>query len=580
MFADILPKLWTKTKWGLLYRYQSYKRRCPYGNAGIETMKKKPTLYIIILCLWTCCCALLGVALYHVIDGLDNYPAVTKGFIITLLTINTSVLAVLWFGSIKDFVFSVGYALLHKKLDKRYAEVKEVTIDPKNAPRVLLLYCTCNDFNASALSACAKQDYSNFKTVILDDSNKFEYIKEINKYRMQHPEVEVVRRTDRTGYKAGNLNNYLAGRTDYDYFVVLDSDEVIPPDYIRQVLKYFAYNANCGAVQAKHKAQNGENVFQRLMGLCVGSNGQSVQVVKNFYGANALIGHGMTISRRCYELTGGFPLVVAEDISFAVEIKNAGLDIIYAQDILCYEEFPVNYVSLKKRQCKWTQGNLEYMRKYNKDINNSKMTWFEKLDIKLSHYSLPIVPVLSFLLVVCTVALGLLGYPVIRYSLAVYGIMILFLCSPMIPDLFVYRRTKNVLLLLPYFVVNVATYASLAPMMLKTVFLGLLGKKATFIVTPKQSEKFSIGEMFKYSWDSLVFGTVIGVVAVLACGSILPVIFIVAGCISAPVIIALSNIALKTSPLKRKQVKVRREKQEKTPQRALETHAVKYARGK
>ena len=100
------------------------------------------------------------------------------------------------------------------------------------------------------------------------------------------------------------MNHYLAGRTDYDYFVVLDSDEVIPPDYIRQVLKYFAYDKNCGAVQAKHKAKKGENVFQRLMGLCVGSNGETVQVIKNFYGANALIGHGMTISRECYEKTG------------------------------------------------------------------------------------------------------------------------------------------------------------------------------------------------------------------------------------------------------------------------------------
>lgn len=508
-------------------------------------MKKKPTLYIIIICLWTCCLAVLGFAFSRLLIGLSDYSAVKKAFVIALLTINTIVLAVLWFGSIKDFVFSVSYAVLRKKLNDKYADVKEVPIDPKNAPRVLLLYCTCNDFNAKALTACRKQNYPNFKTVILDDSNKFEYIKEINKYYVQHQNVEIVRRKNKAGYKAGNLNNYLAGRTDYDYFVVLDSDEVIPPDYIRQVLKYFAYNKNCGAVQAKHKAQKGENVFQRLMGLCVGSNGETVQVIKNFYGANALIGHGMTISRECYEKTGGFPLVVAEDISFAVEIKNAGLDIIYAPDILCYEEFPVNYVSLKKRQCKWTQGNLEYMKKYNKDIDNSKMTWFEKLDIKLSHYSLPIVPILSFLLAVCTIVLGFLGYPVIRYSLAVYGIMILFLCSPMIPDLFVYKRTQNVFLLIPYFIVNVATYASLAPMMLKTVFLGVLGKKATFIVTPKQSEKFSFSEMIKYSWDSLAFGIIMGILAMFACGSILPVIFVVAGCVSAPFIIALSNISVK-----------------------------------
>lgn len=517
-------------------------------------MKKKPTLYVIIICLWTCCLAVLGFAFSWLIIGLNDYSAVKKAFVIALLTINTIVLAVLWFGSIKDFVFSVSYAVLRKKLNDKYADIKEssdrsaskkVRIDPQNAPRVLLLYCTCNDFNAKALTACRKQDYPNFKTVILDDSNKFEYIKEINKFYVQHQNVEIARRKNKAGYKAGNLNNYLAGRTDYDYFVVLDSDEVIPPDYIRQVLKYFAYNKNCGAVQAKHKAQKGENVFQRLMGLCVGSNGETVQVIKNFYGANALIGHGMTISRECYEKTGGFPLVVAEDISFAVEIKNAGIDIIYAPDILCYEEFPVNYVSLKKRQCKWTQGNLEYMKKYNKDIDNSKMTWFEKLDIKLSHYSLPIVPVLSFLLAVCTIFLGFLGYPVIRYSLAVYGIMILFLCSPMITDLFVYKRTQNVFLLIPYFIVNVATYASLAPMMLKTVFLGVLGKKATFIVTPKQSEKFRFSEMIKYSWDSLAFGIIMGILAMFACGSILPVIFVVAGCVSAPFIIALSNISIK-----------------------------------
>lgn len=507
-------------------------------------MKKKPTLYIVIICVWICCLALLGYGLYRIISKLDWSTPVKTGFIAGLLSINTIVLAVLWFGSIKDLTFSVAYAFLHKKLLKRYTEVKPIDIDPQNAPRVLLLYCTCNDFNAKALTACLNQDYPNFAAVILDDSNKFEYTKEINKFRMQHPDVEIVRRENRIGYKAGNLNNYLAGRADYDYFVVLDSDEIIPNDYIRQVLRYFACNPRCGAVQARHRAQKGENVFQRLMGLCVGSNGETVQVIKNFYGANALIGHGMTISRDCYEQTGGFPLVVAEDISFAVEIKNAGLDIIYAPDILCYEEFPVNYVSLKKRQCKWTQGNLEYMKKYDKDINTSKMAWFEKFDIKLSHYSLPIVPVLSLLLAACTITLGFLGYPVIRYSLTVYIVMIVFLCSPMIPDLFVYRRTKNILLLLPYFVVNIATYASLAPMMLKTIFLGMLGKKATFIVTPKQSEKFTVGEMIKYSWDSLVFGAAIGTLSYFACGSVLPVIFIVAGCAAAPLIIALSNWSL------------------------------------
>jgi len=512
-------------------------------------MKKKPTLYIIILAVWSACSAFLGFAFARLISTLQGYSAGAKAIIVALLAVNTLVLAALWLGSIKDLIFSLSYAILRKRLNLHYAAINgETKGNVCKNPRFLLLYCTCNDFNAEALTMCRAQSYSNFKTVILDDSSDIEYRKEINRYMVRHSNVEVIRRSDRTGYKAGNLNNYLKGRSDYDYFIVLDSDEVIPSDYIEKVLKYFNYDIKCGAVQARHTAKKGGNVFQRLMSLSVGSNGQTVQVIKNFYGANALIGHGMTISRECYEKTGGFPLVVAEDISFAVEIKNAGMNIIYAPDILCYEEFPVNYVSLKKRQCKWTQGNLEYMKKYDKEINRSKMSWFEKLDIKLSHYSLPIVPVLSFLLAICTIALGFCGYPVIRYSLAVYVIMIVFLCSPMIPDLFVYKKDGNALLLIPYFILNILTYASLAPMMLKTVFMGVLGKRARFIVTPKKAEKFSLGETLKYSWDSLLFAAVLGTFSAFACHSVLPVIFIVTGCLSAPIIILISNIQIAKSP--------------------------------
>ena len=97
--------------------------------------------------------------------------------------------------------------------------------------------------------------------MILDDSGQASYMKEIDAFASCHRNVEVIRRTDRTGYKAGNLNNYLAGRTDYDYFVVLDSDEVLPGNYIPEVLKYFNYNPRCGAVQARHSAKKGKMSF-------------------------------------------------------------------------------------------------------------------------------------------------------------------------------------------------------------------------------------------------------------------------------------------------------------------------------
>ena len=512
-------------------------------------MKKKPTLYIIVFAVWAGCAALLAFCLAQMIPAVAGEPW-RRGLIIALLALNTAILAALWLGSIKDLVFSLAYALRRKALKRalqRQAAEGERTLagSAEPLPRVLLLYCTCNDFNEQALSRCRRQKYGNFKTVILDDSTDPACKRAAAKYALHHSNVEVVRRQDRSGYKAGNLNNYLRGRSDYDYFVVLDSDEVIPPDFISKALRYFAADENCGAVQARHVASEGKNMFQRLLGRSVAGNGRTVQVIKNFYGANALLGHGMMISRRCYQRAGGFPHVVAEDISFAVEIRNAGLSILYAPDIECSEEFPSSYLALKKRQCKWTQGNLEYMKRYSGQIFSAKMAWFEKADIILSHYSLPVVPVLSFLLTVCTVALGFLGYPVIGYALAVYAVMLLFLCSPMLPDLFLCRSKGNFLLLVPYFIVNVATYASLAPMMLRTVALGLLGKKAVFLITPKGEGRTTVKQALAGTWGSVAFALAVGGMALWACGSILPVIFIFAGCLAAPFLALLSDWKLK-----------------------------------
>ena len=98
---------------------------------------------------------------------------------------------------------------------------------------------------------------------------------------------------------------------------------------------------------------------------------------------------------------------------------------------------------------------------------------------------------------------------------------------------------------MPYFIVNVATYASLAPMMLRTVALGLLGKKAVFLITPKGEGRTTVKQALAGTWGSVAFALVVGGMALWACGSILPVIFIFAGCLAAPFLALLSDWELK-----------------------------------
>lgn len=496
-------------------------------------MKKSGRLYVWVLAVWGFCALLLLLYLWR------ECREAERGVVCGLLAVSVAILILFWLGSVKDFLFSLCHAVKKNTFREAYRQVENYVADTE--PRFILLYCTANDFNPNALATSMAQEYGNFSTYVLDDSKDPQIKANIDEFAKTHA-VSVVRREGREGFKAGNLNHFLRNYQDYDYFVVLDSDEILPPDYLFEVNKYFGALPHAGAVQARHVASKGENVFQSLLGMSVKSNGRTAQEVKNFYGANALLGHGMAVSRECYLATGGFPHVVAEDISFAVLIKNAGYEIVYAPNIECVEEFPTNYVSLKKRQCKWTQGNLEYMQRYHGDIMGSNMTWFEKLDMILSHYMLPITPVLSFLLVVVNILLGLFDYAVVRHSIFIYAVMTLFLLSPLIPDLFVYGHTQKAYRLLPYFALNIVTYASMAPMMLRTVWRGIWSKRATFIVTPKGKTRFSLYDMLAHTIDSLLFAFGIGVFSIWSCGTVIPAILLVGSCALAPVAVGLSNI--------------------------------------
>ena len=78
-----------------------------------------------------------------------------------------------------------------------------------------------------------KQRYNNVQTFILDDSTIEETKKTIDLFAEQH-QVTIVRREDKSGFKAGNLNTFLQKQKEaaYDFFVVLDSDEIIPQNFI------------------------------------------------------------------------------------------------------------------------------------------------------------------------------------------------------------------------------------------------------------------------------------------------------------------------------------------------------------
>ncbi|WP_165001199.1 glycosyltransferase family 2 protein [Mycoplasmopsis bovigenitalium] len=431
---------------------------------------------------------------------------------------------------------------------KKYTKVLNTKITQDD--KVLLVYCCCDDIVEASLEKCFKQNYRNFDVVILDDSRKEEEKIKVDNFAKKH-NIKVVRRPNREGFKAGNINNYLNSdeckQLKYDYFVILDSDEIIPKNFIESSLKYFYTYDNVGVVQANHISTKNKNFFMNLFHIGVNSHWPVYQSMKHYFGFSTMLGHGAMIKAECfYKLDSGFPHLVAEDICISIELRSLGYYVAFAPEIICEEEYPVDYVAFKKRHSKWTQGNVEFIKKYTKKIFMSKMKWFEKLDIVLFTFNLPLTALFSLYIIINIVAAPFIGLNLTKiYPVWFLIPTVLFFLAPTLNDIIYWIFRMNIFKFILYLFSTVVLYGSMLTISLLTSFLVLVGKKAKFVVTPKKTSKYKFFDIFRYQWKELLFAVAISAISYIFLKSVLPVILIVLTAILPIFLIFFSNIKIK-----------------------------------
>ncbi|MFC4760814.1 glycosyltransferase [Fructobacillus durionis] len=154
----------------------------------------------------------------------------------------------------------------------------------KEQPKVALIYVTCNDFIPDALDTCMNQTYPNTHTYILDDSTDFTYQQKIDAFREKHEKTDVIRRSKHLGFKAGNINHFLKKYDNWDYFVLLDSDEIIPNNFIEESIMFFMEDEKLGILQGNHVSTRNENRFMKRFFRGVDAHWATYQSEKELYG--------------------------------------------------------------------------------------------------------------------------------------------------------------------------------------------------------------------------------------------------------------------------------------------------------
>ena len=405
--------------------------------------------------------------------------------------------------------FNVGvmaFALVYRRENRRHPEAPVVPLT--DGPAVALLYTTCNDFVEKSALSCVNQDYRRFTVYILDDSSDPEYRSRVDRFAALHPErVRVVRRPDRKGFKAGNINHALRRVSSEPFFALADADEILPPDFLARLAPRLVDDPTCGFVQASHRYNpDAPGKFSASLGAGIDSHWRWYQPLRNRYGFVMLLGHGALIRREAWTAVGGFPEIVSEDLGFALRIRELGWRGRFAEDVVCHEDFPESMRAFRVRHMKWTRGTCEFLcKEMGRAIFSRRIPLVEKLDVLFPTLNLPL-SLLFFLFILdanvllvslfgvaqpMTLALGgsqlVLPLTIVdaRFQAIMspdfYAISLLAIVAPVL--CFIADMWRTPVRLLKFLGNSTAAYGTLGPLSSIGVLLYLMTGKAVFHVT-------------------------------------------------------------------------------------------------
>ncbi|CAK1229375.1 6-N-acetylglucosamine synthase (BcsA) [Fructobacillus tropaeoli] len=509
-----------------------------------QNKRSKPYTYKMILSIWIITMVIFEYFTFRY-GVLPTYYA-GHPYYSMLIILNQLFVGIFFYFGILHFVFPVVYQREKQDVIAYENNVLSTALQDNFYPKVLLLYTTYNDFLPYAADQCFQQTYTNCQSVILDNSTDNYYINKVRRYVQLHSNVQLIHDVNNRYAKAGNLNHFLCHELhdDYDYFVILDADELLEKEFVEKTLKFFQFaqqheQRQLGIVQANHISGQNLNEFQSLFSssgnsfwpvqntvrsmfsgtLSKDNNGEVIQVSKGDC-VDIELGHGTIVSKKCFEAVGQIPQAVAEDLCFSVEALFKGFNIQFVHQIYGNEAFPINQAALMTRSAKFSSANFEFMKLYGKKIWQTKvLSKTQKLDL-LSFVLSDILFALEYL----SLTLSSIVFPLAHVHT---GMQTFFL----IPTLIVYFSQSiadgwfqklsgwTLWKVIKYECLAAFLYGGMYYITVKAAFLSLFGVSAKFRTTPKKHNKITFLDAFKSNFSGIIFSLSTIIIVLFCSGS-------------------------------------------------------------
>ena len=188
--------------------------------------------------------------------------------------------------------------------------------------------------------------------------------------------VRYRRRSDNAGYKAGNIRDFVTRQGNgFDFALVLDADSLMAAQTIRRLVRAMESNPRLGILQTLVVGLPSVSAFARpfQFGMRLGMRSYTLGSAwwqgdcGPYWGHNALI-RVAPFREHCELplLPGRPPLgghVLSHDQVEAVLMRRAGFEVrVLPFESGSYEENPPTLLEFIRRDLRWCQGNLQYLK--------------------------------------------------------------------------------------------------------------------------------------------------------------------------------------------------------------------------
>lgn len=193
--------------------------------------------------------------------------------------------------------------------------------------------------------------------------------------------AEHIHRVDRTGYKAGALENGM-NICKGEYLLILDADFVPKPELIEKTIHYFA-DDKIGMIQTRwgHINRN-TNMLTRLQAMLLDGHLELEQTARNRSGRFFTFNGTAGIWRKSciIDADGWHHDTLTEDMDLSYRAQLNGWRFVFLNDIVTPSELPVDIDGFKSQQHRWAKGAIQCCKKVLGQIWRSDAPIYVKME--------------------------------------------------------------------------------------------------------------------------------------------------------------------------------------------------------